>query len=182
LRKDRDKVVTLFLEPASDKGRVTLRLGENMWLFIPNVGKPIRITSMQSVIGGVFNNADIMQLDYSLEYDVVSLEEENGAHLLNLKAKTGQVAYDKLKMWVMKDKIVPVKIECYTATGLLIKTIRFSEIQDIGDGVVRPAVMETDSPLQKGYKSIMISARAKKRQFPEEVFTLNYMPRIKDLR
>ena len=30
----RDRVVALFLEPASDKGRSTLRLGANMWLYV----------------------------------------------------------------------------------------------------------------------------------------------------
>ncbi len=182
LKKDQDKVVTLFVSPASETGRATLRLGDNMWLFIPNVGKPIRITSMQSVVGGVFNNADIMRLDYHVEYDVAAMEEDQGLHLLDLKAKTGSVAYDRLKMWVLKEELVPTKIECYAATGMLIKTLHFKEIKDIGDGVVRPAVMETDSPLYKGYKSIMISANLKKRSLADEVFTLNYLPRIKDLR
>ena len=182
LKKDKDKVVTLFVAPASEVGRATLRLGDNMWLFIPNVGKPIRITSMQSVVGGVFNNADIMRLDYGVEYDVAALGEDKGQHLLDLKAKTGAVAYDRLKMWVLKKELVPTKIECFAATGMLIKTLHFKEIKDIGDGVVRPAVMETDSPLYKGFKSIMISAKLKKRELPDEVFTLNYLPRIKDLR
>ena len=61
VKKGRDKLVALFLDPPSDKGRATLRLGDNMWLYIPNVGKPVRITSLQSVIGGVFNNADILR-------------------------------------------------------------------------------------------------------------------------
>ncbi|MCF8051299.1 MAG: outer membrane lipoprotein-sorting protein [Desulfobacterales bacterium] len=182
LKKDRDKVVTLFVSPASEEGRATLRLGDNMWLYIPNVGKPIRITSMQSVVGGVFNNADIMRLDYSVEYDVVDLSEDQGQHLLELKAKTGAVAYDRLKMWVLKKELVPSRIDCYAATGMLIKTLHFTEVKDIGDGVVRPAVMETDSPLYKGYRSIMISANLKKRSLPDEVFTLNYLPRVKDLR
>jgi outer membrane lipoprotein-sorting protein len=182
LKKDRDKVVTLFVSPASEVGRTTLRLGDNMWLFIPNVGKPIRITSMQSVVGGVFNNADIMRLDYGAEYDVVSLEEDQDQHLLELKAKSGAVAYDRLRMWVLKEALVPSQIQCYAATGMLIKTLHFKEIKDIGDGVVRPAVIETDSPLYKGYQSIMISARLKKRDLAEEVFTLNYLPRVKDLR
>jgi outer membrane lipoprotein-sorting protein len=182
LKKDQDKVVTLFVSPASETGRATLRLGDNMWLFIPNVGRPIRITSMQSVVGGVFNNADIMRLDYHVEYDVATMEEDQGRYLLDLKAKTGSVAYDRLKMWVLKEELVPTKIECYAATGMLIKTLHFKEIKDIGDGVVRPAVMETDSPLYKGYKSIMISANLKKRSLADEVFTLNYLPRIKDLR
>jgi outer membrane lipoprotein-sorting protein len=182
LRKDKDKVVTLFISPASEEGRTTLRLGENMWLFIPNVGKPIRITSLQSVVGGVFNNSDIMRLDYSVEYDVTDVLEDEGQHLLELKAKTGSVAYDRLKMWVLPEEVVPTKIECYAATGMLIKTLHFKEIKDIGDGVVRPAVMETESPLYKGYKSIMISANLKQRSFPDEVFTLNYMSRVKELR
>jgi hypothetical protein len=53
LKKGNDKIVSLFLSPASEKGRATLRLGDNMWLYIPNVGKPVRITSLQSVVGGV---------------------------------------------------------------------------------------------------------------------------------
>ncbi|HEU4639512.1 MAG TPA: outer membrane lipoprotein-sorting protein, partial [Candidatus Binatia bacterium] len=68
VKKGNDKIVSLFLSPASEKGRATLRLGDNMWLYIPNVGKPVRITSLQSVVGGVFNNADIMRLDYNVEY------------------------------------------------------------------------------------------------------------------
>ena len=182
LKKDLDKVVTLFVSPASDAGRATLRLGENMWLYIPNVGKPIRITSMQSVVGGVFNNADIMRLDYSVEYDVTDFREDQGQYLLELKAKTGAVAYDRLKMWVIKDDHVPTRIDCFAATGMLIKTLHFKEIKDIGDGVRRPSVMETESPLHKGYRSIMISANLKKRQLADEVFTLNYLHRIKDLR
>lgn len=182
LKKDRDKVVTLFVSPASEEGRATLRTGDNMWLFIPNVGKPIRITSMQSVVGGVFNNADIMRLDYGVEYNLAALSEDQGQYLLELKAKSGAVAYDKLKMWVLKNELVPTRIDCYAATGMLIKTLHFKEIKDIGDGVVRPSVMETDSPLYKGYRSIMVSANLKKRSLPNEVFTLNYLSRVRDLR
>lgn len=54
VKKGRDKVAGLFLAQASEKGRSTLRLGDNMWLYIPNVGKPVRITSLQSVVGGIF--------------------------------------------------------------------------------------------------------------------------------
>ena len=46
VKKGKDRVAALFLSPASDKGRSTLRLEDNMWLYIPNVGKPVRITSL----------------------------------------------------------------------------------------------------------------------------------------
>src|SRR5512136_1184766 len=87
VKKGKDKIAGLFLTPASEKGRSTLRLGDNMWLYIPNVGKPVRITSLQSVVGGVFNNADILNLDYSVEYAVDKVEEPAEEYLLRLKAK-----------------------------------------------------------------------------------------------
>ncbi len=182
VKKDQDKIISIFLAPASEKGRSTLRLAENMWLHIPNVGKPVRITSLQSVVGGIFNNSDIMGLDFSVEYNVERMEETDAAHILFLKAKTDVVAYDRLEMRVDKKSMVPMEIKCLAASGMLIKTLYFKEITDFGEGIVRPAVIETDSPLQKGYKSIMVFAKVKKREFPDEIFTLIYLPRAESLR
>ena len=182
VKKGLDKLAGVFLAPASEKGRSTLRLGDNMWLYIPNVGKPIRITSLQSVIGGVFNNADILSLDYAAEYNVEKVEEKGNEYFLQLKAKTKMVAYDRLNLWADKNRKLPIKIECLTEAGMLIKTLYFKEIKDFGGGIVRPSVIETDSPLYKGYKSIMIFAKIKQRDFKDEVFTLTFMPNIESLR
>jgi hypothetical protein len=178
----RDKVAALFLSPASDKGRSTLRLGENMWMYVPAAGKPIRITSLQSVIGGVFNNADILSLDYSAEYDVVSVKDSASYYVLALKAKTNAVAYDRLTMWVTRKDTLPVRIECLTPASMLIKTLTFRDIKDFGGGIVRPATVETDSPLYKGYKSSMTFVRLEARRVPPEVFTLTYMPNLESIR
>ncbi|MCK4948418.1 MAG: outer membrane lipoprotein-sorting protein [Candidatus Aureabacteria bacterium] len=182
VKKGKDKVAAMFISPASEKGRSTLRLDENMWLYIPNVGKPIRITSLQSVVGGVFNNADILRLDYTSEYNVEQVEENGDEYLLHLKAKTNTVAYDKLKMWVNRDNMLPSKIESLTEDLMLIKTLYFKEIKDFGGGIVRPSVIETDSPLYKDYKSVMIFAKIKEKKFNDEVFTLTFMPNMDSLR
>jgi len=182
VKKGRDRVAALFISPASEKGRSTLRLGDNMWLFIPGVGKPIRVTSLQSVVGGVFNNSDILRLDYAAEYNVAQVEDLGNEYVLHLKAKTKTVAYDQLKMWVDKVKILPTKIECLTEASMLIKTIYFKKITEFGGGIVRPSVVETSSPLYKGYRSIMIFAEMKQRELKDEVFTLTYMPNMESLR
>ena len=182
VKKGGDKMVALFLSPASEKGRSTLRLNDNMWLYIPNVGKPIRITSLQSVVGGVFNNSDIMSLDYSVEYSVKNVIDQKNNYLLDLKAKTDTVAYDRLKMKVDKKRFLPKSIECFAVSGMLIKTLYFKDNRDFGEGLVRPSVMETDSPLYKGYKSVMIWAKITPKKIADEVFTLNYLPRVDELR
>jgi len=182
VKKGQDKMVALFLAPASEKGRSTLRLGDNMWLYIPNVGKPIRITSLQSVVGGVFNNSDILRLDYSVEYNAEEITDKGESYQLDLKAKSTSVAYDRLLMQVDKKTLLPTTIECYAVSGMLIKTLHYSEIKDFGDGISRPSVLETDSPLHKGYKSVMIFAKVQKKDLVDEVFTLNYLPKVDELR
>ena len=182
VKKGKDKVAALFISPASEKGRSTLRLDENMWLYIPNVGKPIRITSLQSVVGGVFNNSDILRLDYAAEYNVKGLEDNENEYLLQLKAKAKNVAYDKLRMWVDKKRLLPLKVECLTESSMLIKTLYFKNVKDFGGGIKRPADIETDSPLYKGYKSVMLFAKIKEKKLKDEVFTLTFMSRMESLR
>ena len=182
VKKGIDKVASLFVSPASEKGRSTLRLGDNMWLYIPGVGKPIRITSLQSVVGGVFNNSDILQLDYAAEYTVEKMEEAGAEYLLRLKAKTKTVAYDRIRLWADRKKLLPTRIECLTEADMLIKTIHFKEIKDFGGGIVRPSVIETDSPLYQGYRSVMIFAGIKERELKDEVFTQTFMPNLESLR
>jgi outer membrane lipoprotein-sorting protein len=182
VRKGNDQVAGVFLSPPSDKDRAMLRLGDNMWLYIPNVGKPIRITSLQSATGGVFNNADIMRIDFGAEYITEQLQDTLGEYLFSLKAKTNSVAYDRLRLWADKKALLPTKIECMTEARMLIKTLHFKETKDFGGGIVRPSVIETDSPLYKGYKSVMIYAKIKRRPLKDEYFTINYMSKIKELR
>lgn len=182
VKKGEDKMVALFMSPASEKGRSTLRLGDNMWLYIPNVGKPIRITSLQSVVGGIFNNSDILRLDFSVEYDVQQIEDKGESYLLELKAKTSSVSYDRLMMSVDKKTVLPTNIECYAISGMLIKTLHYSKIKNFGDGLVRPSMLETDSPLNKGYRSVMLFAKVQEKDFADEVFTLNYLSKVDELR
>lgn len=182
VRKGNDKVAGVFLSPPTDKDRAMLRLGDNMWLYIPNVGRPVRITSLQSATGGVFNNADILRIDYAAEYNVEQLHDSAGEYVFDLKARTRSVAYDRLRLWASKKPLLPTRIDCMTEARMLIKTLHFKEVKDFGDGIVRPSVIETDSPLYKGYKSIMIYAKIKRRELGDEIFTINYMPKVKELR
>jgi hypothetical protein len=164
----RDKVLGAFLAPKSELGRATLRIGENMWLYIPNVRKPVRITSLQSVTGGLFNNSDIMSLDYADEYDCVSVTPKEGRKVLELKAKNRSVAYERLVITADAETHIPETIECYTSSDMLVKTLHFKNI--------------TDSPLYKGAKSIMIYSQMKRQKLDEQLFNINSMSRYKDLR
>ncbi len=65
---------------------------------------------------------------------------------------------------------------------MLIKTLHFKQVKDFGNGLIRPSVLETDSPFFKGYKSVMIYAKINQKELADEVFSLNYLPKVAELR
>ena len=155
---------------------------ETLVAFSIGSGIGMTIYDPVSIVGGVFNNSDILRLDYSTEYTVESSGEEGDGYLLALKARSGSVAYDHIEMVVDKKSVIPTEIRCYASSGILIKTLHYSKTKDFGGGIVRPSVLETDSPLQKGYRSVMLFAQIKAREFSDEVFTLSFLPKVEELR
>jgi hypothetical protein len=85
-------------------------------------------------------------------------------------------------MTVDKKLTLPTQIVDYAASGMQMKTLYFKDIKDFGDGIKRPATIETDSPLYKGYKSVMLYSGLKKKELPDEVFTQGFMARMEELR
>ena len=85
-------------------------------------------------------------------------------------------------MQVDKKSLSPIQIECYTSTQMLIKTLYYKKPKDFGDGIVRPSVVETNSPMYKGYKSIMIYGKITPKEFTDEAFTLDNLEKASDLR
>mgnify|MGYP001825915847 CR=1 FL=1 len=182
LKNGRDRVVNLFLAPPEEKGRVILRVGGNLWLRIPDVEQALRVSSMHSVVGGIFNNWDLMVSDFSAEYEVQDMKTENDIYILTLKAKSKWAIYDKLRLRAGRQDLLLRKLEAFSNSDTLLKTLTFRDIEDFGGGIVRPAQVETESPLWPGVKAVMVFAKIRKRELPDELFTVNFMSKIDDLR
>jgi hypothetical protein len=85
-------------------------------------------------------------------------------------------------MSVDKKTLTPKKVVCYASTGMLIKTLTYKDIKQFAPGIVRPAIVETQSPFYKGYKSIMIYGKITPKEFANEVFTLDNISKVDALR
>ncbi|GMU59699.1 MAG: hypothetical protein AMXMBFR34_14620 [Myxococcaceae bacterium] len=142
LKGEGDKSRIWFSEPAAVRGQEMLRNGENLWVYMPNLKRALRLASRESFQGGDFNNADIMRADYAADYDA-TLEVDPSSPdtwLLKLKAKTKDASYDSIKLWVQKAPLgMPVKGEYFTASGKLLRSAKFSEVKDFGHGATRPS-------------------------------------------
>lgn len=152
LKSGTEKLRVYFSEPASAKGQEMLRNGDNLWIYLPNLKRATRIASRDSFMGGDFNNADVLRVNYEADYDAkLSPSDKPNTYLLELKAKNKQVAYDAIKLWMTKEqKPLPVRAEFYAASGKMLRSAEFSDVKEFGQ-VKRPAhiVMRNEQATQR---------------------------------
>lgn len=140
LKAGDEKARLWFKEPASARGQEILRQGDNSWLYLPNLKRAVRMASRDSFQGGDFNNADVLRTNYARDYTAQVVEDPStpDAYLLELKAKTEDAAYDRIKLWVARADTMPLKGEFYTASGKLLRAAEFTEVKSF-NGLRRPA-------------------------------------------
>lgn len=157
LKTGKNKIRATFEQPASAKGQEMLRVDDNMWLWMPNLKRAVRVASRDSFMGGDFNNADVMRVNYEADYEASIVDGgKPGQQCIQLKAKTPAAAYDAIKLWLTKDKLPqPVRAEYYAASGKLLRSADFSDVKDYGKGLVRPSKIVMQNELSKARKSVM---------------------------
>ncbi|MER2561668.1 MAG: outer membrane lipoprotein-sorting protein [Myxococcaceae bacterium] len=158
LKRDADKFRVWFSEPASVKGQEILRLGDNSWVYLPNLKRATRIANRDSFQGGDFNNADVLRVNYTVDYDAVivpSAAPENVT--VELKAKSTETAYDKIRLIVRKSDLQPLKGEYFGTSGQMIRSATFSEHKEFEKGFVRPGRIVMQNEVVKARKSEMVT-------------------------
>ncbi len=118
-----------------------LNLEDQLWLYSPGTDRTIRISGnmlRQSVMGSDLSYEDMMD-DPNLrkKYDaaVTGSEIYNGVDcwVLELTANTENVSYFMRKLWVDKEKYLPLKEELYAKSGTLLKRTELKDIKRIGN-------------------------------------------------
>ena len=141
LKSQDDKIRTWFFEPAAAKGQEMLRVEDNMWVYMPNLKRALRLASRESFQGGDFNNGDVLRVNYVADYNAKLIPaEDDKLWLLDLTAKSKEAAYDHIKLWMSKDKQQPAKAEYYAASGKILRSAKFEDVKSF-HGLERPAHM-----------------------------------------
>jgi outer membrane lipoprotein-sorting protein len=166
-----------FVAPPRNLGRSLLALGRDLWIYLPDAGKPVRIPFSQRLVGQVANG-DIARTDYAGDYDARLLGEESvdgvACHVLDLKAKTKDVTYAEIKYWVSKDGRRPAKAEYYAGTGTLLKTGFFDGFKEIAGHLLSTRLTLIDA-IRTDKKSVLDYGEVTVRDLPDKYFDKNYM-------
>lgn len=155
----RTKSYAEFLSPPRDKGVKYLKLGDNMWMYLPSVDKIIKIAGhmlRQSMMGSDFSYEDALESSKLLEkYEVELVGQDDANYILDLIAKVKEVTYYQRKIWVDKKTFIPVKEELFAKSGKKLKVMELSEIKKFGSRYY-PIYMSMQNLLRKDSKTEMI--------------------------
>lgn len=148
---------TEYLAPAREKGTKMLKLDDQLWIFSPSTDRTIQISGhmlRQSVMGSDLSYEDMMD-DRKLSdiYNAGVVGEETIAErecwIVEMKALEEDVAYQMRKLWVDKDRYVPLKEELYAKSGKMLKKTELSGITRHGNRWY-PQKMTFKDMLKKG--------------------------------
>lgn len=135
-----ESAFTEYLAPARERGTKMLKLEDQLWIYSPDTDRTIQISGhmlRQSVMGSDLSYEDMMEdPELASKYDavVVGSEVVDGREcwVLELHANTEDVAYQKRKLWVDRQRFVPLKEELYAKSGKLLKKTELTDIQRHG--------------------------------------------------
>ncbi len=136
-----DKAFTEYMSPAREKGTKMLKIGNTMWTYSPQTDRIIQISGhmlRQSVMGSDLSYEDMMEdPKLSENYNAVIEGEEiidnTDCWRILLTAREKGLAYNSRKIWIDKERMIPLREELYAKSGKLIKSLRISEIMQVGD-------------------------------------------------
>jgi len=180
--KGRDRTVIKTLLPKIDYGRILLMREKDLWGFFPDVSKPLRLSLQERLIGDV-SNGDIARANFSGDYSAKLTQTENIGdkeyYRLELNAKSEEITYGKVILWVQKDNFWPLKAEFYAISGRFLKTCSYENFRELGDGI-RPTRLVMEDAIVKGQKSTVEYDNMRIGELPEKYFTKDYMKKFTD--
>lgn len=159
--KNKEKTFIRIISPAKEAGIGTLRVKNEMWNYLPNVERTIKIPPsmmLQPWMGSEFANDDLVKEssivnDYT--HRLLAEESLDGKTVYKIELipkPEAAVIWGKIFMWVGTDPEVPLREEYYDERGKLIKILHFSDIGKVSDRIM-PRIWRMESKVKPGHET-----------------------------
>jgi outer membrane lipoprotein-sorting protein len=174
------KTFIRILSPAKEKGVATLRIGNEMWNYLPKTNKVIKIPPsmmMGSWMGSDFTNDDLVK-EYSLIedyiFELISVEDADD-ELLYVKLVPKEdlaIVWGYIIIAVRENDYIPVWEQYFDEKGNLMRLINFKDVKLFGEREI-PMIMELIPQHKEGHKTVMRYFNIEfDRKIDKEIFSL----------
>jgi outer membrane lipoprotein-sorting protein len=149
--------------PAKDKGTVSLKIGNEMWNWLPSIERSIKVSPsmmMQSWMGSDFTNDDLIRQssivnDYTHKLAGEQLVRGSDCYKIELIPKPeAPVVWGKIIAWITKDDFNQLKVEYYDEDGTLVNVMSGYDLKKM-DGRLIPTRWEMVPADEPGKKTVM---------------------------
>ncbi len=159
-----DKTFIRVTAPAKEAGTSTLRLGSNMWNYLPSVERVIKIPPslmLQSWMGSDFTNDDLvressLEKDYDHKLDGEATQDGDLCYrIVSTPKPNAAVVWGHLVLFVRKEDSLPRREEYYDDKGTLQKVLTFENIRRV-DGRLYPMRWKMASVAKSGHETVLV--------------------------
>ena len=178
--KGHENTAVMTTEPAAERGQILLMKGRDLWLFLPRVSQPIRLSLAQRLTGLVANG-DLARANFAGDYAAKLLRSEKidneSLYVLELTAVDRSVTYHRVVYWVGQRNYRPYKAEFYSLSEQLLKTCLFQNYKSMA-GIGRPTRLVMQNALVGNEESVLEYSDMRLRDLPDRLFTKDYLKRL----
>jgi len=161
--KGTEYALVYIVSPAKDKGTVSLKIGNEMWNWLPSIERSIKVSPsmmMQSWMGSDFTNDDLIRQssiveDY--EHRLIGAENMMGAECYKLELTPkpeAPVVWGKIVTWITKKDFNQLKVEYYDEDGSLVNVMTGYDLKMLDDRLL-PTRWEMLPADEQGNKTVM---------------------------
>jgi outer membrane lipoprotein-sorting protein len=185
--KGKEKTLFRVMQPLREKGTSTLKSDNHIYTYLPKTDRTIKLTSgmmMGAWMGSHLTNDDLvkearLEEDYTAE---ISFEgERDGQQIIEftlVPKLDAAVVWGKLELTILAESHIPVVEYYYDEDMALARTIRFTDIRQLG-GRLRPAVLRVE-PADKPdeYTEFVYEELSLNVQLKDSLFSLSSLKKL----
>jgi len=181
-RRDTKKQFTiLVMLPEVNKGQGYLREDDNVWFYDPTSRKFSHSSIKENLQNTEAKNSDFTVSSLLDDYTIQKISEGSiGKYpvwILDLKARTNEVSYERVLLYVRKDKTMTLKREDYSVNGRLMRTTLYPKYVSLEDKLLPSQILIVDE-INKGERSQITMAEQSVEKLPDKVFSKAFLEQV----
>ncbi len=178
------KTLVSYIEPQKRRGNLLLMVDDNLWYYVYQTQRPMRITPVQKLSGGA-SYGDITRLNWSGDYRpeiagdaLITINDKSyDTWFLKLNALSKSATYQSMDLYIEKGTCYPRKAVVYLQSGKKMKTMYFMEYKMMAGKIMNTKIEFIDHLSSDNLTTLMFSKVVVKK-FPESFFLKTNLPFI----
>lgn len=188
-RRDRvDSYTILIMEPAVDRGKGYLRIGNTLSLYDPADGRWTTTSARDRFQNTNARNSDFTQSTLAQDYRIAGHSTEQlgafATDVYDLEAITDDVSFPRMRIWIDENGLVR-KFEDYSLSGQHMRTTAIPSYRRLGDNTFVPVRIVIQDELRgrtvdgrfRNERTIISVDRPSLQSVPDMVFTRAFLER-----